>query len=99
MKAFLLEKEKYLLEDDKLHFSSDIILTEDELKAKAKILSLKNELHTVQVNPSIHGFYEQKETFLNSNLYKALEKMPKGGLHHSHTTAAAHVDFLIKLTY
>ena len=35
----------------------------------------------------------------NSRLYEVLEKMPKGGLHHLHTTAAPSVAFYIKLTY
>ena len=28
-----------------------------------------------------------------------LESMPKGGVHHLHLTAGAHVDFLIELTH
>ena len=28
-----------------------------------------------------------------------LDQMPKGGLHHVHTTAAPHVDVYIELTY
>jgi hypothetical protein len=34
-----------------------------------------------------------------SDLYKVLDKMPKGGLLHLHTTAAPSVDFYIQLTY
>lgn len=36
---------------------------------------------------------------MESELYKVLNMMPKGGLHHVHTTAAPSVDFYIKLTY
>ena len=35
----------------------------------------------------------------DSTLYKILDKMPKGGLHHLHTSAAPSVDCYIKLTY
>jgi len=35
----------------------------------------------------------------DSELYNILDKMPKGGLHHLHTTAAPSVDFYIQLTY
>ena len=35
----------------------------------------------------------------NSKLYEVLNLMPKGGLHHLHTTAAPSVDFYLKLTY
>ena len=36
---------------------------------------------------------------MDSELYKVLDLMPKGALHHVHTTAAPNVDFYIKLTY
>lgn len=32
-------------------------------------------------------------------LYEILSKMPKGALHHVHSTAAPHVDVFIELTY
>jgi len=36
---------------------------------------------------------------MQTQLYQILSKMPKGGLHHVHTTAAPHVDVFIELTY
>ena len=35
----------------------------------------------------------------NSTLYKIFDFMPKGGLHHLHTTAAPSVECYLKLTY
>lgn len=35
----------------------------------------------------------------NSTLYKIFDTMPKGGLHHLHTTAAPSVDCYVRLTY
>ena len=35
----------------------------------------------------------------NSSLYEIFDSMPKGGLHHIHTTAAPSADFYVKLTY
>ena len=35
----------------------------------------------------------------NSKLFKALNLMPKGAIHHIHTTAANSVDSYLKLTY
>ena len=34
-----------------------------------------------------------------TDLYKTLQKMPKGGHQHLHLTAGAPIDFLISLTY
>jgi hypothetical protein len=36
---------------------------------------------------------------MNSKLYQVLNKMPKGGLHHLHTTAAPSADYYVSLTY
>jgi len=36
---------------------------------------------------------------MQSQLYQVLSSMPKGGLHHVHTTAAPHVDVFLELTY
>ena len=48
---------------------------------------------------TIHDFYEVKDKLMQTQLYQILCKMPKGGLHHVHTTAAPHVDVFIELTY
>lgn len=50
-------------------------------------------------NVTIHDFYEVKDKLMQTQLYQILSKMPKGGLHHVHTTAAPHVDVFIELTY
>lgn len=50
-------------------------------------------------NVTIHDFYKVKDKLMATQLYSVLEKMPKGGLHHVHTTAAPHVDVFIELTY
>jgi adenosine deaminase CECR1 len=50
-------------------------------------------------NVVLHNFFENKEKVQNSRLFKVLDAMPKGGLHHIHTTAAPHVDTYIELTY
>ena len=48
---------------------------------------------------TIHDFYDVKDKLMETQLYQVLDKMPKGGLHHVHTTAAPHVDVFIELTY
>lgn len=60
---------------------------------------MKNSLVTPLYNVTIHDFYEVKDKLMQTQLYQILCKMPKGGLHHVHTTAAPHVDVFIELTY
>jgi hypothetical protein len=50
-------------------------------------------------NLTIHNFFENKEKMENCKLFKALDLMPKGGIHHIHTTAANSADSYMKLTY
>ena len=52
-------------------------------------------------DPSIiTGFYYDKLHYLKkSKLYEALLAMPKPAVHHVHLTAAAPLDYLIRLTY
>jgi hypothetical protein len=69
---------------------------------------MRDDLQSASYNIAIHGYYKEKVRILSnhnqerieaSSLYKTLFGMPKGGVHHLHITAAASVDFLIKLTY
>ena len=50
-------------------------------------------------NVVLHDFFKNKDKIENSDIYKVLDAMPKGGLHHLHTSAAPHVDTYIELTY
>jgi adenosine deaminase CECR1 len=52
-----------------------------------------------ELNRAIHSFFEHKETMENSALFRALNKMPKGAIHHLHTSAAIPVDAYVQLTY
>ena len=50
-------------------------------------------------NLTIMNYFEQKEVMENCQLIKALDAMPKGAIHHIHTTAANPIDAYLKLTY
>lgn len=90
-----------MAEEEKKHFSYDVKskATDAEKAADAKLTKLKNQLVTPTYNVTIHDFYKVKESLESHQLYKVLAAMPKGGLHHVHTTAAPHVDIYIELTY
>ena len=85
----------------KTHFSYDLeaTLTEDERKACEKLRSMKEDLVSPLHNVVIRDFYENKPKVEASRYYSALDSMPKGALHHIHTTAAPPVDVYLKLTY
>ena len=88
-------------EEEKKHFSYDCkqSATDVERAANAKLTEMKNKLVTPLYNVTIHDFYEVRETLLGTQLYSILDKMPKGALHHVHSSAAPHVDAYIELTY
>ena len=90
-----------IAEEAKLHFSYDMHcqITEDEKLANEKLQKLKGALLTPMYNVVLHDFFKNKEKVEGSDLFKVLDAMPKGALHHIHTTAAPHVDTYIQLTY
>jgi len=94
-KAALIE------EENKMRFSYDLeaTFTDDERKADAKLKALYKDLVTPYNNVVIRDFYENKSRVENSKLFEVLNKMPKGAIHHIHTSAAMPVATYIKLTY
>lgn len=96
-RAELVEIEK------RMHFSYDLeaSLTDEEriadkILAKHKIIDgLKDD----NFNIVVHDYFTHFDKLRNSKLYQIFDKMPKGGLHHVHTTAAPAVDLYVKLTY
>jgi len=85
-----------------MHFSYGLeaSLTEDERKACLKLKEMREEIaNDENYNTTIHNFYDHKEKMEASRLFKALNAMPKGAIHHIHTTAAIPVDAYVKLTY
>ena len=55
--------------------------------------------NNAELNRTIHDFFDNKSEMENSELFRALNLMPKGAIHHIHTTAANPIDSYIKLTY
>ena len=89
--------------EKKMHFSYDLeaTLTDEEhiadtiLAKYKKIEGLKDD----NFNIVIHDYFTHFDKMRNSKLYQIFDRMPKGGLHHVHTTAAPAVDLYVKLTY
>jgi len=92
---YLLKRRQLIEEDKSFRFSSDIVLTEFEKKAGEVLEKLRGEIITMTFNPVIHSYTEGKKVVESSQLYKTLNRMPKGGILHLHLTASVGVDYLV----
>jgi adenosine deaminase CECR1 len=90
-----------IAEERKLHFSYEESekLTDIERTADANLTKLRKQLATPLYNVVLQNFYKVKPVIEAHKLYQVLDSMPKGALHHIHTTASPHVEEYIKLTY
>ena len=58
-----------------------------------------------EINDPLNGdkttrnFFENVEYMHGTKVFKVLDAMPKGAIHHIHTTAANPIDAYLKLTY
>ena len=94
------QRDALFAKDDAQRFSSDIKLTPEEEQANKKWLALRNQVaDNENFNMTIHNHFEQKSKIMDSKLYKVLDQMPKGAVHHMHTTAQFSLDVYKKLTY
>ena len=95
-KAAMIQKE------NEQHFSYGLeaTLTNDEREANKKLTAMRQIVaNNDTLNRTIHNFFENKPIIEASTLYKVLNVMPKGAIHHLHTTAANPIDAYLKLTY
>lgn len=95
------EKARLIEEEKKLHFSYEEHqnLNDTERAADEKLTQLKNKLATPIHNVVLHDFYDMKPEIEKTQLHQILIDMPKGALHHIHTSASPYVEQFIKLTY
>lgn len=102
MEAYLRKKQELMDIEKKMSFSYDLEATlTDEERAAEGILAQwrKKELKDDMYNIVIHDYFENFDKLRNSKIYEILDKMPKGALHHLHTSAAPSADAYVKLTY
>lgn len=85
-------------------FESDVSLTAKEnlaneiiMRAKAKEVNA-GHINPYSFNPSRHIF-EVLDSIQESELFKILRKMPKGGILHAHDTALCSANYLVNITY
>jgi hypothetical protein len=84
------------------HFSYGLeaTLTDKERKANEIIKTHREEIaNNEYLNRTIHNYFKNKEIMETCELFKILNCMPKGAIHHIHTTAANPIDAYLKVTY
>ena len=82
-----------------LNHSANIPQTQLYASVDRKLAALRKKMLTKDPFLMQRPHLERLETLKNCELYKCFEKMPKPGVHHTHLTGAASIDFLIELTY
>ncbi|XP_023315104.1 adenosine deaminase 2-like [Trichogramma pretiosum] len=99
--SYLAERQSLIQEEKKLQFGHDIVLSDAEARAnlclmRAKTEEINNGLrHPDEFLPA-QNFLRARESIEESKVFRLLQRMPKGGLFHAHSTALRSVDELMK---
>lgn len=88
-------------QDAEMHFSYSLEkgLSDKERRAAKVLEKFRSQLDNRDFNAALRDFYEYRPQVEKSQLYEILDKMPKGGIHHIHTTASPPVDVYVELTH
>lgn len=94
------DRENLIKASNAEYFTVDVPkLTDDELRVDKYLSDLKEEISQGDHSPLLLPFYDSKKIIEQSEIHKALYRMPKGAHLHLHVSAAIPLDFMIKLTY
>ena len=93
-------KQYFLDQDAQRSFSYGLeaTLTEEERKADIKLCALRDKIASKDYSCTINKFKELHEFIQQSEIYKAIDLMPKGAIHHIHSTACIPIDAFIEIT-
>lgn len=101
---FLNERNAILKAEAKMSFQHDVELNAKEHLANDIIMRIKRKELSDGFNnprsfiPSRHIF-EVLDDIKRSDLFKIIQKMPKGGILHAHNTAISSANFIVNITY
>ena len=73
-------------------------LTDEERQADEKLRNLRDKIASKDYSCTINRFKELHEFIQQSEIYRAINLMPKGGIHHIHSTAAIPIEAFIEIT-
>lgn len=104
LNEYLVERQKFVDEEFQLSFECDVELSDREQLANKIIKAAKAKevqegfQNPYRFNPSRHLFEVLKD-IRKSELFRIIQRMPKGGILHAHDTALVSTDFIVSLTY
>ncbi|MDW7690471.1 hypothetical protein R9C00_23070 [Flammeovirgaceae bacterium SG7u.111] len=80
-------------------FDADVILSPTEQRVNQKLVALRKEMiagyKAQHFTPPARYFYQSQEYMLNTKLFGLLEKMPKGGIMHVHSSAMGDFHWIV----
>lgn len=101
---YIKNRNQFIANETEQGFGMDIELNENEKIANEIIMEAKYKEISVGLqdpnafNPSRHIF-EVMDKIKQSELFKIIQKMPKGGLLHIHNLAICSIDYVVSLTH
>lgn len=98
------ERNNILQRELDMMLGNEIELSDSEMKANEIIMELKKqELEKGFLEPHLFDlskhFFEYKEKVKDSQLFKLIQKMPKGAVLHVHDTGLLSPDYVLNVTY
>lgn len=104
LEEYYRQRQRFIDEEIDSMLGSDVQLNDKEAFANKVIMIRKNKeievgiLSPYRFNPSRHIF-EILDEIKKSKLFQLIQKMPKGGILHSHDTSLCSANFVVNLTY
>ena len=90
----------YVERDSALAFDADVVLSAKEKEVDQKLLALRQqmmqEFQRRYFFPPSHYFYRSKRLMEQTQLFRILRKMPKGGVLHLHPGAAGNLRWVVE---
>lgn len=96
---YLQLRSSLVKENEALRFDADISLKRKEKQLNEQLVALRKQMTAKYLQaaffPPAAPFFKSKEHIQQTTLFKLFRKMPKGGIHHLHSSAAIDFRWLI----
>ena len=96
---YMKERADLVQADSAIALAADIVLSTEELVLNQNLVALRKEMlaayEEANFFPPARNFYKSKEHIESTQLFKILQKMPKGGVLHLHSGAAGEAEWMV----